>query len=154
MDRCAVPEHALERRTGTGRRMKRDDLRRLFAQARALTGETDYVVLGSLAALGSAGELPPRMAISLDVDVYGKSDPGRIFGLRRRSARQRLRGRTATTSIRSRRASPPCPMLGRNGWRASSSSPALPPGSSSPTTPRSPNTRAWSRVTASGFARA
>jgi hypothetical protein len=61
--------------------MKRDDLRRLFAQARALTGETDYVVLGSLAALGYAGELPPRMAMSLDVDAYGKSDPGRIFGL-------------------------------------------------------------------------
>lgn len=61
--------------------MKRDDLRRLFARARSLTGETDYVVLGSLAALGYAGELPSRMAISLDVDAYGKSDPGRIFEL-------------------------------------------------------------------------
>lgn len=61
--------------------MKRDDLRRLFAQARKLTGETDYVVLGSLAALGYAGGLPPRMAMSLDVDAYGKSDPGRIFEL-------------------------------------------------------------------------
>lgn len=61
--------------------MKRDDLRRLFAQARSLTGESDYVVLGSLAALGYAGELPPRMAMSLDVDAYGKSDPDRIFEL-------------------------------------------------------------------------
>lgn len=61
--------------------MKRDDLRRLFAQARSLTGETDYVVLGSLAALGYAGTLPPRMALSLDVDAYGKSEPGRIFEL-------------------------------------------------------------------------
>ena len=61
--------------------MKRDDLRRLFAQARSLTGETDYVVLGSLAALGYTGELPPRMAMSLDVDAYGKSDPDRIFEL-------------------------------------------------------------------------
>lgn len=61
--------------------MKRDDLRRLFAQARALSGETDYVVLGSLAALGYAGKVPARMAISLDVDAYGKGDPRRIFEL-------------------------------------------------------------------------
>ena len=61
--------------------MRRDDLRRLFARARELSGETDYVVLGSLAALGYAGELPPRMALSLDVDAFGKSDPPRIFEL-------------------------------------------------------------------------
>ena len=61
--------------------MRRDDLRRLFARARELSGETDYVVLGSLAALGYAGELPPRMALSLDVDAFGKSDPPRIFAL-------------------------------------------------------------------------
>jgi hypothetical protein len=61
--------------------VRRDDLRRLFAQARALSGEADYVVLGSLAALGYAGEVPPRMAVSLDVDAYGKSDPDRIFAL-------------------------------------------------------------------------
>ena len=61
--------------------MKREDLRRLFARARALSGEGDYVVLGSLSALGYAGEVPARMAISLDVDAYGKSDPGRIFEL-------------------------------------------------------------------------
>ena len=61
--------------------MKRDDLRRLFARARKLSGETDYVVIGSLAALGYAGEVPPRMAMSLDVDAFGKSDPARIFEL-------------------------------------------------------------------------
>jgi hypothetical protein len=61
--------------------MRRDDLRRLFAQARKLSGETDYVVIGSLAALGYSGDIPPRMAMSLDVDAYGKSDPGRIFEL-------------------------------------------------------------------------
>jgi hypothetical protein len=59
--------------------VKRDDLRRLFAQARRLSGETDYVVFGSLAALGYAGEVPPRMAMSVDVDACGKSDPARIF---------------------------------------------------------------------------
>ena len=61
--------------------MKREDLRRLFARARSLCGETDYVVLGSLAVLGYAGEVPPRMAASLDVDAFSKSDPGRIFDL-------------------------------------------------------------------------
>ncbi len=61
--------------------MKREDLRRLFAQARKLSGETDYVVLGSLAALGHSADVPPRMAISLDVDAFGKSDPPRIFEL-------------------------------------------------------------------------
>jgi hypothetical protein len=61
--------------------MKREDLRRLFAEARALSGETDYVVFGSLSVLGYAGEVPPRMAASVDVDAFGKKDPGRIFDL-------------------------------------------------------------------------
>jgi len=63
--------------------MKLDDLRRLFAQARKLSGETDFVVFGSLAALGCTGKIPPRMAISVDVDAFGKSDPPRIFELAR-----------------------------------------------------------------------
>ena len=61
--------------------MRREDLRRLFVRARELCGETDYVVLGSLAVLGCAGEVPPRMAASIDVDAYSKSDPARIFDL-------------------------------------------------------------------------
>src|SRR5512143_1094162 len=61
--------------------MRREDLRRLFARARELSGETDYVVFGSLAALGHAAEVPPRMAASLDVGAFGKSDPSRIFEL-------------------------------------------------------------------------
>jgi hypothetical protein len=61
--------------------MTRKDLRLLFARARDLCGETDYVVLGSLAVLGHAGEVPARMAASLPVDAYSKGDPGRIFEL-------------------------------------------------------------------------
>ena len=61
--------------------MRREDLRRLFARARDLCGETDYVVFGSLAVLGYAGEVPPRMAASLDVDAFTKHEPGRIFDL-------------------------------------------------------------------------
>lgn len=61
--------------------MRRDDLRRLFARAREICGETDYVVMGSLAVLGHAGEVPARMAASIDVDAYTRHDPGRVFGL-------------------------------------------------------------------------
>jgi len=61
--------------------VRREDLRRLFARARDLCGETDYVVFGSLAVLGWAGEAPPRMAASLDVDAFTRADPGRIFDL-------------------------------------------------------------------------
>lgn len=61
--------------------MRREDLRLLFTRARDLCGETDYVVFGSLAVLGYAGEVPRRMAASLDVDAFGRGDPGRIFEL-------------------------------------------------------------------------
>jgi hypothetical protein len=63
--------------------VRREDLRRLFSQARTLSGETDYVVFGSLAALGYADEVPPRMAMSVDVDAYTRSDPPRVFELAR-----------------------------------------------------------------------
>jgi hypothetical protein len=61
--------------------VNREDLRRLFARARELGSETDFVVFGSLAALGYSGKVPPRMAMSIDVDAYCKSDPARIFEL-------------------------------------------------------------------------
>jgi hypothetical protein len=63
--------------------VRREDLRRLFSQARALSGETDYVVFGSLAALGYSGDVPARMAMSVDVDAYTRSDPARVFELGR-----------------------------------------------------------------------
>lgn len=61
--------------------MRREDLARLFGRARELCGETDYVVLGSLSVLGYEGEVPPRMAASLDVDAYTRHDPARVFEL-------------------------------------------------------------------------
>jgi len=61
--------------------VKVDDLCRLFARARELCGETDYVVMGSLSVLGCEGEVPPRMAASIDVDAFTKSDPERVFDL-------------------------------------------------------------------------
>lgn len=80
MGGCALPEYALVVRLRRAT-VRREDLGRLFARARELCGETDYVVLGSLAVLGVAGDVPPRMAASLDVDAYSKSDPERIFDL-------------------------------------------------------------------------
>jgi hypothetical protein len=61
--------------------VRREDLRRLFARARSLCDQTDYVVFGSLAVLGWAGEVPPRMAASLDVDAFTRDDPDRVFEL-------------------------------------------------------------------------
>jgi len=61
--------------------VKREDLRRLFAEAQRLCGEHEYVVIGSLAALGYTGELPERMAASVDVDAWCRSEPARIFEL-------------------------------------------------------------------------
>jgi hypothetical protein len=46
--------------------MKREDLRRLFAQARKLSGETDCVVLGSLAALGQGSPFEAEHGYYLD----------------------------------------------------------------------------------------
>jgi len=55
----------------------------LFAQARILCQHTDYVVIGSNAALAFAPDtpLPPEMTMSLDVDAYTKADPSRVFDL-------------------------------------------------------------------------
>jgi hypothetical protein len=61
--------------------VRREDLGRLFSRARDLCGETDYVVFGSLSVLGYAGDVPPRMAASIDVDAYTRKDPERIFDL-------------------------------------------------------------------------
>lgn len=61
--------------------MTRQDLALLFSRARSLCGETDYVVFGSLAVLGHSGAVPARMAASIDVDAYTKSDPARVFDL-------------------------------------------------------------------------
>jgi hypothetical protein len=61
--------------------VKREDLRRLFAHARELCGETDYVVFGSLSVLGYDGKIPLRMAASIDVDAYCRTEPERTFDL-------------------------------------------------------------------------
>lgn len=59
------------------------DLHKLFAQARKLTRQAEFVVVGSHSALGVPRdrELPARMTMSIDVDAWTRNDPGRIFEL-------------------------------------------------------------------------
>jgi hypothetical protein len=63
--------------------MKRSHLFTLFEQARQLSGHRDFVVIGSLAILGTQDEdeLPADMSMSVDIDCYTKADPGRILDL-------------------------------------------------------------------------
>ena len=63
--------------------MELSDLETLLDQARKITGQGEYVVVGSLCALalGARGDVPERMLLSIDVDCYTRQDPGRIFEL-------------------------------------------------------------------------
>lgn len=58
-----------------------DEIERLLIQARARSGHTDYVIVGSLAILGATKNPPPAMIRSIDVDLYIKHDPGRTSEL-------------------------------------------------------------------------
>ena len=66
---------------GWGARVNLRALFRLFAEARALSGHQDYVVIGSLSVLGleESFDIPETMTMSVDADCYTKADPGRIF---------------------------------------------------------------------------
>lgn len=79
MGRGPAPELAL----AWGGVVRRAHLFTLFEQARRLTGHHDYVVVGSLAILGTQDEadLPADMSMSIDIDCYTKADPGRILDL-------------------------------------------------------------------------
>lgn len=59
------------------------DLHKLFARARELSGQAEFVVVGSHSALGVPRDraLPSRMTMSIDVDAWTRSDPARVFEL-------------------------------------------------------------------------
>ena len=60
-------------------------LQAIFAEARRLSRHNEFVVVGSLCILGVAAkatDIPARMLMSIDVDCYTKTDPGRVFQLK------------------------------------------------------------------------
>ena len=59
------------------------DLATLFEEARRRTHNGEFVVGGSLTALGvlDSCAIPPRMLMSIDVRCFTRNDPGRIFEL-------------------------------------------------------------------------
>jgi len=65
--------------------MELSDLHELFAQAKKLIGDSEFVVVGSLSILGvvAGSKAPPRMLMSIDVDCFTRQDPPRIFELQR-----------------------------------------------------------------------
>lgn len=63
--------------------MRLSSLLHLLSEARAVSGHSEYVVIGSLSILGMEDvvEIPEGMSMSIDVDAYTRKDPGRIFDL-------------------------------------------------------------------------
>jgi hypothetical protein len=63
--------------------MELSDLQSLFEQAKKLIGHSEFVVVGSLSILGivRGRPVPERMSMSIDVDCFTRSDPGRIIEL-------------------------------------------------------------------------
>ena len=57
--------------------MNREQLHALLVQARARVQHTEFVIVGSLAILGTVGKPPSTMVMSIDVDTYLKNDPQR-----------------------------------------------------------------------------
>lgn len=58
--------------------MKIEDIDRVLSAIRDASGLNEFVVIGSLSALGLSGEgLPPRMTWSMEVDAYPERDPQR-----------------------------------------------------------------------------
>ncbi len=55
----------------------------LLSQAKASSGHSEFVVIGSLSILGlePTSDIPSGMSMSIDVDAYTKNDPDRIFSL-------------------------------------------------------------------------
>ncbi|HRK37435.1 MAG TPA: hypothetical protein PK347_03530 [Burkholderiaceae bacterium] len=64
--------------------MRLASLLQLLSEARSACGHAEYVVIGSLSILGmeDVADIPDGMSMSIDVDAYTRTDPGRIFDLR------------------------------------------------------------------------
>lgn len=71
-----APEHAF--RNFTHHAMNINDIDRVLSAIRDASGLDEFVVIGSLSALGiTSGKLPARMTWSMEVDAYPERDPHR-----------------------------------------------------------------------------
>ena len=70
-----------------------EDFEHIVAAAAEVTGQNEFVVIGSQAILGSYDQPPNAMLQSLEVDIYPFARSGR-----RRLDRRRARGRVAVPS--------------------------------------------------------
>lgn len=57
--------------------MNLSHIHHVLTEAKKITNHTDYVIIGSLTALGLKVDPPDEMVRSIDVDMYPKDDPGR-----------------------------------------------------------------------------
>src|SRR5688572_4667997 len=55
--------------------MKRADLEHVLRASKDVTGETEFIVLGSQSILGRFPEAPPEFCASLEVDIYPRHRP-------------------------------------------------------------------------------
>lgn len=58
--------------------MNLEQIRLILEEAAKLTNHRQFVVVGSLSALGALVHPPPRMVQSIDVDFFPKLDPERV----------------------------------------------------------------------------
>ncbi len=71
-----APKHALH--YPTHHAMNLEDIDRVLSAIRDISGLDEFVVIGSLSALGiTGGNLPARMTWSMEVDAYPERDPHR-----------------------------------------------------------------------------
>lgn len=55
--------------------MQTEDFEHVLAAAAAVTGEEEFVVIGSQAILGSVAKPPPSLLVSMEVDIYPRHAP-------------------------------------------------------------------------------
>jgi hypothetical protein len=55
--------------------MKRADLEHVLRASKDITGETEFIVLGSQSLLGPYPDAPAELCVSMEVDLYPKNRP-------------------------------------------------------------------------------
>ena len=66
--------------------MKRSDLEHILRASKGITGETEFIVIGSQAILGTFPDAPRALRESMETDLYPKHRP-ELTAIPRRSRR-------------------------------------------------------------------